>query len=56
MSATHDDLIGRLNNGQMTRRSLLFSLPAIVIAPKLAAQCGKSPIQTLFLSNVMIAV
>ena len=40
----------------MSRRSLLFSLPVMLVAPRLLAQSSKSSVQPLFLDNVTISV
>ncbi len=43
-------------HGQLTRRDLLFSLLALPLSSKLAAQGSKSAIRTNSLNNVMISV
>ena len=44
------------SHGQLTRRDLLFSLLALPLSSKLAAQTSKAAIRTNSLNNVMISV
>jgi catechol 2,3-dioxygenase-like lactoylglutathione lyase family enzyme len=55
---THDvrPVITRNTHSQLTRRDLLFSLLALPVTSKLAAQGRQPAVRTAFLNNVMISV
>src|SRR5712692_7855981 len=56
MSTAIERLMKTYEEGQMTRRSLLLLLSAVVMSPRIIAQGGKATITTRSLNSVTIAV